>query len=83
MKDGFIKVATRSPHVQVGCVSENVTACYEEILSAYREDEARLIVLPELSITGYTCEDLFWQSQLITKTQQGVEHLIQKCAQYR
>ena len=80
MKDGFIKVATRSPHVQVGCVSENVTACYEEILSAYREDEARLIVLPELSITGYTCEDLFWQSQLITKAQQGVEHLIQKCA---
>ncbi|MBP5594138.1 MAG: NAD(+) synthase, partial [Pseudobutyrivibrio sp.] len=71
MKDGFIKVAAVSPKVRVADVEYN---CKE--ISAYAKDladkGAKVIVFPELSITGYTCQDLFFQDKLITAAKEGM-----------
>ncbi len=64
MKDGFIKVCAASPKIKVGDVFYNA----EEIIGAVRTAEkggAKLIVFPELCLTGATAGDLFYQSALI------------------
>ena len=57
---GFVKTACCSPKVTVANPEKNK----EEILKAVKEASekgARLIVCPELCVTGYTCGDLFLQ----------------------
>ena len=54
MKDGFIKVAAVTPELKVGDVEYNVTQMIQEMDKAY-EQGARLLVFPELCLTGYTC----------------------------
>lgn len=64
MKDGFIKAAAGTPKIQVADCIHNT----EEILRLVREMEvrgAKIMVFPELCITGYTCGDLFWQNVLL------------------
>ena len=64
MKDGFIKTAAASFDVTVAdCVTnaEKIT----EIIKNSAENGVRLLALPELCITGYTCSDLFLQSELL------------------
>lgn len=64
MKDGFIKVCAASPSIKVGDVFYNA----EQIIGAIRTAEkagAKLIVFPELCLTGATAGDLFYQSTLI------------------
>ena len=64
MKDGFIKTAAASFDVTVAdCVTnaEKIT----EIIKSSAENGVRLLALPELCITGYTCSDLFLQSELL------------------
>ena len=39
-----------------------------------------LVVLPELCLTGYTCEDLFWQDALLDAAQQGLFDFAEKTA---
>ena len=40
------------------------------------EDEgAKVMVLPELALTGYTCSDLFWQSQMIDAAKEGLKEI--------
>ncbi len=58
MKHGFIKVATAMPNVTVADCEANLS----EILRVWKnatDDGAKLVVFPELAITGYTCGDLF------------------------
>ena len=58
MKDGFIKVAAVTPRVHVADPEKNV----KEMVERAEEMAAvgvKLLVFPELSITGYTCGDLF------------------------
>ena len=64
MKDGFIKAAAVTPKVQVADPEANA----EEIIRLAAEAAAggaKLIVFPELCITGYTCGDLFLQELLL------------------
>ena len=64
MNQGFIKVAAGTPQVTVADCKANTSA----ILKVIREMEtqhAKLMVLPELCITGYTCQDLFLQRRLL------------------
>ena len=69
MKDGFIKAAAATPRIQVAdCVSNT-----REIIEKAKEmsqEGARILVFPELSITGYTCGDLFWQERLLTSAKE-------------
>ena len=69
MRDGFIRVAALTPAVRVADVEHNVAACAEAVRSA---TGAQVIVLPELAITSYTCEDLFWQDALLRAAEDGL-----------
>ena len=72
MRDGFIKVTARTPEVRVADVDFNVEHCVAVATEAVEQDGAKIVVLPELCITGYTCEDLFWQDALLDAAQQGL-----------
>lgn len=85
MKHGFIKVAAVTPDIRVADVWYNC----EQICRLLRETEsagAKIIVFPELCITGYTCGDLFTQGILlkdakkaileIAKQTEGMESLV-------
>ena len=72
MQDGFVKVAARTPEVRVADVGFNVERCVDVAREAVERDGAKIVVLPELCITGYTCEDLFWQDALLDGAQQGL-----------
>ncbi len=76
MQDGFVRVAARTPRIRVADVDHNVQACVEAIDGA-AQDGAKLIVLPELCVTGSTCGDLFWQSALLDAAQAGIARLAQ------
>lgn len=74
MKDGFIKVCAAIPDLQVACVSQNTKYIILKMKEAYKNN-AKIIVFPELSITGYTCGDLFFQSQLLNDSLKGLEEI--------
>lgn len=64
MKQGFVKVAAATPKVRVADCKYNA----DEIIKIIEEGEKeriRLLVFPELCITGYTCGDLFLQNRLL------------------
>ena len=65
MKHGFIKVAAASPNVRVADTIYNAQQICSQIKEAY-ENAAKIIVFPELSISGYTCGDLFLQEKLLS-----------------
>ena len=77
MQDGFVKVAARTPEVRVADVDFNVKAVVQEVRESFSLDGARVIVLPELALTGYTCEDLFWQDALLDAAEKGVADVAQ------
>ncbi len=64
MKDGFVKVAAVSPSLKVGNTDYNSKEIIKAIKKA-QEERVKVLVFPELSITGYTCADLFFQRSLL------------------
>ncbi len=64
MKDGFLKVSAISPEMKVADVEFNKARIIEAVEKASGENTA-LLVLPELAVTSYSCEDLFLQTKLI------------------
>lgn len=79
MRDGFVKVAALTPAIRVADVDYNVDACVAAAREAAGEG-ARVIVLPELAITAYTCEDLFWQDALLDAAARGLARLVRETA---
>ena len=76
MRDGFIKVAAITPEVRVCDVEFNT----ENIMRAMDEAEAagvKVGVFPELSITGYSCRDLFFQTTLLNEALQALLALVE------
>ncbi len=75
MKDGFIKVAAASPKLKVADCDYNG----EQILECIREAEqkgVKILVFPELCISGYTCGDLFLQDALLNGCIRTLETLL-------
>lgn len=64
MRHGFIKVAAATPDIRVADVAYNTEKICEAIDVAHKE-RAKIIVFPELCVTGYTCGDLFTQDVLL------------------
>ncbi len=64
MEQGFVKVAAVTPKIKVADTKYNGEVICAEIKKA-AEQGAKVIVLPELCITGYTCSDLFLQEKLL------------------
>lgn len=74
MKDGFIKIAAATPEIKVADVRFNADNIIKDIKSA-AEQGVKLIVFPELCITGYTCGDLFGQRLLIESAYAELERI--------
>ena len=72
---GFIKVAAAIPAVRVADCDFNTTEM-ARIMSEADKRDVRVLVFPELSVTGYTCQDLFRQNILITAAEKSVVSLL-------
>lgn len=76
MRDGFFRVAAATPQVKVADVETNV----ERIAELIREAADRgcgAVCLPELSLTAYTCGDLFESRTLIRAAEKGLARLLE------
>ena len=72
MRDGFVKVAAGTPKIRVADCRYNA----EQIFTLMREADkqgVRVLALPELCLTGYTCGDLFFQQAL---QQAALSHIL-------
>ncbi len=76
MKDGFICVAAGTPKVRVADCRYNA----EQIFTMMREAEkqgVKILALPELCLTGYTCGDLFLQDTLLNGAAEGLRTILE------
>ncbi len=71
MKDGYIKVAAVTPDIRVADTVYNTERICEKIREC-SADGVKVMVFPELCITGYSCEDLFLQELLLEKAIEGL-----------
>lgn len=82
MENGLnlFRVAAVSPRVHIGNVAKNC----KEIQSAYDglADKADLVVAPELSLTSYTCEDLFNNRNLLDSALYGLYDMVKFTEKY-
>ncbi len=74
MKDGWIKVAAATPRVKVADPRYNAAQIRLQIEEAARQG-VQILVFPELSLTGYTCGDLFLQETLLNAVEEELTAL--------
>lgn len=73
---GFIRTAAAVPAVRIADVEHNVAEICRLAGEAF-EKEVSLVVFPELSVTGYSCADLFGQSLLVKAAEEGVKKIME------
>ena len=73
---GFIRTAAAVPAVRVADVTYNVAEICRLAGEAF-EKEVSLVAFPELSLTGYSCGDLFGQSLLLKGAEDGVRKIVE------
>lgn len=66
MYDGYIRVASASFETVIGDVTYNSQEI-KKIIDETRRNDAKIVVLPELALSGYTLEDLFLQNRLLNE----------------
>jgi NAD+ synthase (glutamine-hydrolysing) len=71
---GLVRVAAVSPELRLGDVAANVELMVAAAGQAVARG-ARVVVLPELGLTGYTCADLFHQQKVLDGAQQGLNQV--------
>lgn len=76
MKNGLIKVAAAIPAVKVADTKFNLIETEKQIAVADGQG-VEIIVFPELSLTGYSCQDLFQQQLLLDDAEQSVLRLLE------
>lgn len=79
MKDGFIKVAAATPEIRLADCKFNG----EQIVRAIEEAQAqgaKVLVFPELCLTGYTCGDLFLQDLLLRAAEEALQSVMKQTA---
>ena len=74
MRHGFVKVAAATPDIRVADVAYNVEQIKKQMDEA-DEQGAKVVVFPELCLTGYTCGDLFGQEILLKAVKEGLREL--------
>ena len=77
MKHGFIKTAAMTPKIRVADTGYNADRIIEQIDEAVGNG-AKIIVFPELCLTGYTCQDLFWQETLLEGAKEALKRISAK-----
>lgn len=73
---GFVRVAAASPKLKVADCDYNVLQIKSVITNAVEQD-VQVIVFPELSITSYSCGDLFYQKALQDKAIESLESIVE------
>ena len=71
MRDGFVKVAAVTPDIRVADVAYNTQNICKMIDETVAKG-AKVIVFPELCVTGYTCSDLFTQDILLKESKEAL-----------
>lgn len=77
MKDGFIKVAAGTPNIRVADCDYNAG----QIIALMKEAAAqgvKVLALPELCVTGYTCGDLFLQPTLLDGAERALGRILEE-----
>lgn len=80
MKDGFVRVAAASVDVKVADPIWNKQKIMEAVWHAV-DRKVKLLVLPELVLSAYTCNDLFWQSPLLVECKKQLEEILRETEQ--
>ena len=75
MRQGFVKVAAVTPNVRVADVEYNTQEICKKIDETVANG-AKIVVFPELCVTGYTCGDLFAQSALLKATEEALRKIV-------
>ena len=71
MKNGFVKVAAATPDIRVADVEFNTQNIINTMEEA-QKNGAKILVFPELCVTGYTCSDLFDHSVLLKASRKAL-----------
>ena len=71
-KKGFVKVASVTPKLKVGNPTYNV----KEMLKILKDIESSITVFPELGVSAYTCNDLFFQDSLLSDTLEAIKYFL-------
>ncbi|MDR1561574.1 MAG: NAD(+) synthase [Dysgonamonadaceae bacterium] len=74
-KHGFYRIAAAIPQVRVAEVDYNLEQIKSQIDNAAKKN-VQVICFPELSVTAYTCGDLFFQAALINATEKGILNIL-------
>ena len=77
----FIRIACAVPAVKVGDVKKNA-ADICAFMEKADEQNVDILLLPELTLTGYTCGDLFFQDALWNAVKDGVKQIALASGQY-
>jgi NAD+ synthase (glutamine-hydrolysing) len=74
--NGFVKVAAAAPVTEVANCMDNIRRI-ESLMHKAEKQGVQIIVFPELSVTGYTCMDLFVQDILLIKAEEALLRLVE------
>ena len=77
---GIMRIAMAVPHLHLGDVQKNVAAHIDMIQKA-QGMHAGLVVFPELSLTGASCGDLFFQQTLMREVSSAMQEIADACPQ--
>lgn len=80
MQHGFVKVAAATPRIKVANPYFNAQRALD-VIGKCVDKKAKVIVLPELSLTGVTSNDLFLQDILIRESKNALEWLVKETAE--
>ena len=74
---GYIRVASAIPSIKIADCHHNADKIIELILKATKED-VEVVCFPELVLTGYTCNDLFFQSHLLNRVEKELFRIMEE-----
>ena len=76
---GYMRVAAAVPRVHIADARRNAEGALKIMQDAFNEG-VEIVVMPELSLVGYTCGDMVLQNKLLTDAERALEWLMQECA---
>jgi len=79
MRDGFIKAAAGTPNIRVADCEYNAGQIIA-LMGQAAEQGVKVLALPELCVTGYTCGDLFLQDTLLQGAEDALKRILEETA---
>ena len=76
MKDGFISIACGTPKLRLADCAYNTEQTFQ-LMRAAEKAGVKVLVLPELGLTGYSCGDLFFQDALLRGAEEAMATVLE------